>query len=87
MKCSKCHFENSEDSHFCSKCGTQIHPSEKISSPRTKTIQAPIKELTIGSTFADRFQVIEELGKGGMGEVYKVFDKKKREGGFKTLKS
>lgn len=79
MKCSQCHFENPEDSHFCSKCGTQIHPSEKISSPRTKTIQAPIKELTIGSTFADRFQVIEELGKGGMGEVYKVFDKKIKE--------
>ena len=79
MKCSKCHFENPEDSHFCSKCGTQIHPSEKISSPHTKTYQAPIKELTIGSTFADRFQVIEELGKGGMGEVYKVFDKKIKE--------
>ncbi len=79
MKCSQCHFENPEDSHFCSKCGTQIHPSEKISSPRTKTIQAPINELTIGSTFADRFQVIEELGKGGMGEVYKVFDKKIKE--------
>ncbi|MBA7644558.1 Serine/threonine-protein kinase PknD [subsurface metagenome] len=79
MKCSQCHFENPEDSHFCSKCGTQIHPSEKISSPQTKTIQAPIKELTIGSTFADRFQVIEELGKGGMGEVYKVFDKKIKE--------
>ncbi len=79
MKCSKCHFDNPEDSQFCSKCGTQIHPSEKISSPRTKTIQAPIKELTIGGTFADRFQVIEELGKGGMGEVYKVFDKKIKE--------
>ena len=79
MKCSRCHFNNPEDSHFCSKCGTQIYPSEKISSHRTETIQAPIKELTIGGTFADRFQVIEELGKGGMGEVYKVFDKKVKE--------
>ncbi|MDH5704932.1 MAG: protein kinase [Candidatus Aminicenantes bacterium] len=33
-------------------------------------------ELTTGSTFADRYQVIEELGKGGMGRIYKVYDTK-----------
>jgi len=38
-----------------------------------------IRELTTGSTFANRYQVIEELGKGGMGKVYKVFDTKIKE--------
>jgi len=47
-------------------------PSPK--SAPTKTFQTPIKELTTGSTFAGRYQVIEELGHGGMGRVYKVFD-------------
>ncbi|MBN2408965.1 MAG: hypothetical protein JXE07_04435 [Candidatus Aminicenantes bacterium] len=41
---------------------------------KTEILQAPIKELTTGSTFAGRYQIIEEIGKGGMGRVCKVFD-------------
>ena len=79
MKCPKCQFENPTDIRFCGKCGIQLPLPEEISVPHTETLQTPTRELTRGSTFAGRYEVIEELGKGGMGNVYKVFDKKIKE--------
>jgi serine/threonine protein kinase/Tfp pilus assembly protein PilF len=35
----------------------------------------PVRELPIGTLFAKRYLVVADLGKGGMGRVYKVLDK------------
>jgi serine/threonine protein kinase/Tfp pilus assembly protein PilF/TolA-binding protein len=75
--CPKCHHENPDDTFYCGKCTTPLKPLEDIDI--TATIEAPKEELTTGSTFADRYQIIEEIGKGGMGRVYKVQDTRIKE--------
>jgi len=79
IKCPKCQFDNTDIAHFCSNYATQLHPSEEIAVTPTETFQTPIKELTTGSTFAGRYEIIEELGKGGLGKVYKVYNAKIKE--------
>jgi len=78
MECPKCQFENPKDMSFCVKCGTQL-TLEEIGLAETKTLLKHRKELTTGSTFGGRYQVIEEMGRGGMGKVYKVIDTKLKE--------
>ena len=73
-KCPTCHSDNPETSRFCAGCGTQLPLPEGHPPVMTETLHTPVHELATGSTFAGRYQVIEELGHGGMGRVYKVFD-------------
>ena len=79
MKCPRCQTDNPSDSKFCKECAAPLPSSAADSVPHTETFKTPVKELATGTTFARRYQVIEELGKGGMGKVYKVFDTKIQE--------
>jgi serine/threonine protein kinase/Flp pilus assembly protein TadD len=72
MKCPKCQSDNLDTSTFCSDCGTNLTTPKDI--PITKTIETPKEELTTGSVFAGRYKIVTELGKGGMGSVYRAID-------------
>jgi serine/threonine-protein kinase len=74
MNCPKCKTENPSESKYCAECGTQLTPIEDVAFSQTKTIQTPQPTYTRGKIFAGRYEIIEELGRGGMGEVYRVAD-------------
>jgi serine/threonine protein kinase/formylglycine-generating enzyme required for sulfatase activity/cephalosporin-C deacetylase-like acetyl esterase len=76
MKCPKCQAEILDDSQFCSKCGTPIHPGDKAFLSHTHTILRPIDELVPGTELAGKYKIIDVVGKGGMGIVYMAEDTK-----------
>jgi serine/threonine-protein kinase len=77
MKCPKCQAENPEENKYCGKCGASL-------SDVTTTLLLPLTEdlpekfdldFAPGQYFGKRYQIIEQIGKGGMGRVYKALDK------------
>lgn len=74
-KCLKCHFESPEEARICGRCGTPLPVSGASANPAlTTTMGYAGGSLADGVLFANRYLVIEELGKGGMGSVYRVLD-------------
>ena len=65
MKCPVCRTDNPPDSKFCKECATPL-PTSRLSPPLvTETLETVREELTTGTLFAGRYQIIEELGHGG----------------------
>jgi len=75
--CPACRTANPANSRFCAGCATPLKGTASgAASNGSRTVRASTVEMTRGNRLAGRYEIIEELGQGGMGKVFRVYDHK-----------
>lgn len=89
MTCPKCGSPAAADARFCSECGQSLNQApppasagpdlsglHTIDSMETRTPRpGSTRVLAPGDVFAGRYEVLQVVGEGGMGVVYRAMDK------------
>jgi TolB-like protein/Tfp pilus assembly protein PilF len=67
-------MENPDSEEYCAECGTKLESEKKPGGVSPTPAQIPQEALAVGSTFGLQYKVLEFLGQGSAGKIYKVYD-------------
>ncbi len=75
MKCPQCDSPNDELNRSCSQCGDIFDLTDPVQCSPPAVGNLNNFMLSPGDNFGSRYQIIEQIGSGGMSKVFKALDK------------
>src|SRR3989454_3775350 len=74
MYCSRCGTQNDDASKFCRSCGLDLSHTTPVAAVREQQVDATELDL-VREQLHDEYEILEELGRGGMAIVFKAREK------------
>jgi tetratricopeptide (TPR) repeat protein/predicted Ser/Thr protein kinase len=98
MVCPQCNYTNADDSIACVKCATPLPANDHTLATGGQGWSIPVEEgivavgtpkpLGVGTVLGQRYEIVKLLGQGGMGAVYRAYDRElEREVALKVIRS